>query len=693
MKELAFLLSLKNNLSSPLGKAQQSVESFAKTSRTAFAKVGVGAAGLWGITQGVKGILGPAAEVRSALDDLESRGVGSKALDGLYKSAQHFSTAYGKSAAEFIASTSTIRSHVAGLTDAELPRYVRAINTLAVATKTSADDAAGYMAALGAQFSTTAQQMGNVPFAEMMASKTAYLQKQLGVDMASLKGALGDSSKMSTKRGIGMDEQLASLGLLNSQMGAGAGKAYSTLLQNAARGGRALGVSLTDARGQLLQFPDILQKLQAKFGDTIDGNVQAQKALNAAFGNGADALRAAWGQADKLRTHMRDMGNIHGLDRATEMAIRMADTWERLDQVWKRIRVAIGMALIPAIQPLIDYAIEAGAQFAKWFDMFPNIARWIGYITLSTLALAAAGAVANLVAGVSRFIWIGLTLIWKGTVLTLKALVWTLNIKARALQIARIATLVYGATLRVWRITLLAATLALKVSTAAIWLQRAGLMVATGAMRAFAIVTALAGGAMQILMSPITLIIAGIALLAAGIWYAVTHWDELKASLMDTQAFQWVMQAVTVVGAVFGAVWRLIKTGWAAVVDYFAGTSPVEAFLGFVDAIGNVFSGLWDWLMASFGKTYNWIVEKLNHIPGVNIDLKPVGDTAPGSAGALAPAGLSAPQVTRGGIGKALAGSQSKVTDNSRHVGTVNVYPQNGETFDALMESRELAAG
>lgn len=694
MKELAFLLSLKNNLSAPLGKAQQSIETFAKKSASAFKQVGVGAAGMWGVVQGVKGLLGPADAVKQALNELSTRGVGEDSLEKMYQSAQRFSTAYGKSAAEFIASGTIIKSELAGLADSELPRAAVAINTLAVASKSSAEQAAGYMSEMANNYRSTVRAMGNVPFADMMASKGAYMVKNFGTSLDEIRELVKSSKGTGTQYGAGMDEQLAVLGLLSKTQGTEAGGIYDSFLKSAVEGGKQLGMSFTDAQGKLLQFPDILQKLQAKFGDTIEGNVKAQATLNKAFGEGAQALTAAWGQADALRKHMRDMGNTQGLDRATEMAMRMANIWERVDKVWERIRVAIGMRLIPAIQPLIDYAINAGTQFAKWLDMFPNIARWIGYITLGTLALGAAGAAVNVVVGVSKFVWMGLTGIWKAATLAARALWWVINLKARALQIARIAAIAYSATMRVLRFTLLAVTMAWRVSTAAALLQRAGLLAAAIAMRAYGIATMFAAVGMQILMSPITLVIVAVAALAAGIWYAVQHWDELKAALMDTQAFQWVMQIATVVGAVFGAVWRLIKVGWGKVVDYFGGTSPVEAFLGFVDAIGKVFSGLWDWLIQSFGKTYNWIVSKLNMIPGVDIDLKPVGDAAPDVSGLASPAGLNAPQLERGGISKTInSGGQSKVTDNSRKIGQVNIYPQNGETFDALMESRELAAG
>ena len=73
--------------------------------------------GLWGVAQGVKGLLAPAHEVQKTLDELFTRNVSTQALDKMFKAAQTFSTAYGKNAADFISSATIIKSTIAGITD------------------------------------------------------------------------------------------------------------------------------------------------------------------------------------------------------------------------------------------------------------------------------------------------------------------------------------------------------------------------------------------------------------------------------------------------------------------------------------------------------------------------------------------------------------------------------------------------
>lgn len=87
------------------------------------------------------------------------------------------------------------------------------------------------------------------------------------------------------------------------------------------------------------------------------------------------------------------------MKRAREMAERMAEPWERIKATFFAIRVAIGNTLIPILSPLMNRIADVGTKFARWLDMFPNIARWLGYITTGVLSFGLAGAAVNIVMG------------------------------------------------------------------------------------------------------------------------------------------------------------------------------------------------------------------------------------------------------------------------------------------------------
>lgn len=669
MKELQFLLSLKNNLSKPLGQAKQSLASFTKQSQKSLKATGIGAAGLLGAGLALKGIIGPANDLQNALDELGTRNVGADALNDISKAAAKFSTDYGTSALDFVNSTIGIKSALRDLSDKDLPRAAVAANTLAYITKSSGAEAAGYIAELSKRFIAESTRMGQVDFAESIASRTAWLVKNTGMDMGKVQALIQGSKGTGSSYGVGMDEQLAVLSSLGGTIGNAAGGAYDAFLKNARKGAKELGLSFTDAQGHLLAFPDILEKLQAKYGDSVAGNVALQEKLNKAFGKGAVALTKSWGSSAKLRKDIIELSGSNGLGTAAQLAADTADSWERLAQLGTRIRIAIGKPLLKAIQPGVDSILQGGIQFAKWLEMFPNISRQIGYLATAIIALTAANAASILVAGVAGLVWGSLKAVWRLTTGVLKGLVWVLNLKARALQIATIWTVLQTAVMGKLRAAILITSLAMRgftlstlYSNTVMLAQRAGMVIATVAMWAYGAATAFAGVAMQLLMSPVTLVIAGIALLAAGVWYAISHWDDLKASIMDSSAFTFISGVVSSFGALISSA---------------------------IEKIKSMFAGLWGWVKNSAISSLNWVLNTMNKIPGIDIDLVK-SEVAPEIPGMISPAGMTAPDIDRGSVGKSIAGS-SKV-DNSRSYKEFNFYPPNGATFQSIMESAELAA-
>ncbi|HGM5489902.1 TPA: phage tail tape measure protein [Serratia fonticola] len=580
MKQLDFTLSLIDKMTRPLKQAQSAVGNFAAKSQANFQRIGIGAAAIWGVTQSIKAMLGPAYEMQHALDELSLRGVDGKVLNKLSGDALRFSTRYGKSAVDFVTSASAIKGSIAGLTDVELPRYVMAANTLAAATKTSAEEAGGFMGAMYNQFKNHADKMGKVQFAEKLAGQSAYMVKTFGMDMATIQDMLVGSKGEGSNYGLGMEEQFAVLGELNRTMGSEGAGAYEQFLKSAQAGAKTLGMSFTDAGGKMLSMPAILEKLQARYGKTIEGNLKAQAELDKAFGEGANVIKRLYGNVGDLRKNMDAMGNAQGMKNAIEMAEKMADPWQRLIAIWNALNIIIGRTLLPVLNPVLAKVAAIGEKFARWAEMFPNISRWIGYIVLGLLSLAAVGAVITMLTGL------------------------------------------------------------------------------------FALLT-----------SPIMLIIAALAILAWAIYDQYLYWSwafgEIGKDL--TALWEQIVGVWDSVTAYFSGVWDSIAQGWERVVNFFAGLSPLAAFEGFADAITGVFSGLWDYLKSAFSETYNWIVKKLNYLPGVNIDLKETAPVMPPSAlGTPQVSPVSAPVLTGGqaqsvgpgGIGRQLG----QVSNNSRRV-------------------------
>jgi hypothetical protein len=123
---------------------------------------------------------------------------------------------------------------------------------------------------------------------------------------------------------------------------------------------------------------DILQKLQDKYGASIEGNVKAQQSLDAAFGGGADVIKKLYGQQDILNRSITELGRNDGMRRAQEMAERMAKPWERIVATFYAMRVALGNTLIPILTPLMNRVADVGRSLPAGWKCSPILpAGWV----------------------------------------------------------------------------------------------------------------------------------------------------------------------------------------------------------------------------------------------------------------------------------------------------------------------------
>ena len=679
MKQLDFTLSLIDKLTRPLKQVQSSVTGFAEKSKAAFTQIGGGALALAGTGMAIKGALSPAIEMYDALNDAAAKGIDDQALKAVQRDALRFSMTYGASAVEFVQSTESINTAIAGLTGNELPKVTKVANTLAFALKSTSADTAEFMGQMYGNFSAEAARLGKVQFAEQLAGKMVYMRKVFGTEMGVIKDLMEGARGVGTNYGVGLDEQLAVLGQLNRTLGTEASSAYEGFMTGAIEGGKKLGLSFTDATGKMLSMPEMLIKLQGKYGKSLEGNLKAQAELDAAFGDSSAVVKHLYGNVALLQRNITELGGSDGLKRTQEMAGKLVKPWDRFVQILKSIQTVIGLTLIPVLYPVLNRLADMGQTFARWMQLFPNIARVIGYAAMALLGFAAAGAVANIVLGVSKLIKLGAIALWK--TLTSVTKIYTATV-----WIASKAVAAWNITLKFLRGTLLA------VRMAAI----------------------MAGIGINLMSWPVLLVIGAIALLAAGCYLLIKHWDDVKAAVMNTAAFTAVAGVVEWLAGVFFDAWQWIKDGWNSFIALLAGFSPSQALSGMASGIVSLFDNVWQTIKSGFLKSWNWIVEKLNKIPGVNIDLsttvspeinKITGGVAPSliqnnhtantsetlTANTLSTGG-KLKDVDRGGISKTISSNSKSVTDNSRKIGEVHFHTKEALSPSQLMEWQELNA-
>lgn len=659
MKNLNFTLSLIDKLTRPLKGAKASLQAFGKDSEEIFKKIGINGAVVYAAGRSITAFLDPALKMQQALNEASARGVDDTALKQLANGAITHSIKYGKSAEEFIASTGGIRSSISDLTNLELPRYATAVNTLAAGTKSGATDAAAYMGDMYTRFKSTADAMGRVKWAEQLAGQSAYMYEAFALDPAKIRDLMVGSKNTGNAYGVGMTEQLAVLGELSRTMGSESAGAYEQFLKSAVDGGKALGLSFTDANGQLLAMPEILGKLQKKYGKTIEGNLRAQREIEKAFGSGAEVVKTLYNSTDKLNGYIKDLGSNDGMARAAKMAQKMANPVERFNATVKAARIVIGNALLPVLTPLIEKLITAGNQFTRWMRLFPNIAKLIGYITLGLISFAGVVALINIGVAMSALL------------------------------------------LRAWRVAVFAVTAVWKTFGAVMWLWNSRALIINktmkmvrGTIMALSMASRLAGLSFAFMSWPVLLIVGAIALLVVGVIALIKYWDDIKAAISDTAAFKLIMTYVNYVAGVFEWAWSQITGGWKNVCGYFENFSFIDTFNNAVDSIASLFLGLWESIKNQFAGVYNSIVAKLNKIPGVNIELKTISEPAPipGASGKPLLTGGQVKNNGRNGGLKQSLNSNSSV-DNSRNIQTLNIYPASPQDAIDMMEWAKVNAG
>lgn len=377
---LAFILSLTDKVSAPLGKVKTSFSDLATQGERNIKQVGIGLAGMVGAGVAITESLEPALEMNRALGEVRSLGVAEDALDSLNKKALEFSVAYGTHANEFVESAYSISGAIKGLSGDQLATFTNTSNLLAKATKGDAATMGEYLGTMYNLFKTQADAIGKDTWVEKLGGQTALAVKLFRTNGDQLKDAFKEVGAIATSFGVDLSEQFAVIGSLSSTMeGGDAGGRYKAFFENAANGSKALGVSLTDQQGKMLPILEILDKLQGKLGDLNSASASA-KLLAAFGGEGAQVIGALAKDTDRLKNGLNQLGQVRGLESAEKMAKAMVDPWQQFGAAVQALRIAFGQSLIPLLTPLMDRLVGIASTLTRWTQLFPNITRVVGLL-------------------------------------------------------------------------------------------------------------------------------------------------------------------------------------------------------------------------------------------------------------------------------------------------------------------------
>ncbi len=431
LKPLMFTVGLVDQITGPASKATKSFDGLITPAKSGFRDMAAGASGLAGTGTLIYQSLTPAIEMNRALGEVESLGVQEAALQQLNDAALDFSANYGSAADDFVRASYDIQSAIGGLSGDELAAFTTASGVLAKGTKSDVGTITNYMGTMYGVFKNTADQMGKSNWVEMVAGQTAtavQMFKTTGSEMASAFGSLGASA---TAMGISMTEQIGVLGTLQATMsGSEAATKYNAFIGGAVSAQDKLGVSFYDATGNMKSMTDILDILQGEIGH-LDKAAQ-YTTLKGAFGSdeAVKLIQLLMADTEGLAGSIEQLGQVQGMDSASAMAESMVDPWQKLASGVHAVRIAIGQALLPVINPLVDMMSAAAREVLFWTKLFPNLTRIIGLTAIAILSLGAGMAALTIAAGIGKAAWAGLFMVMKlGRVITLTmtAAQWLLN--------------------------------------------------------------------------------------------------------------------------------------------------------------------------------------------------------------------------------------------------------------------------
>lgn len=243
-------------------------------------------------------------------------------------------------------------------------------------------------------------------FADVLAAASA----NANTDVSGLGAAFQYVAPVAGALGFTVEDTAKAIGLMsdNGIKGEKAGTALRTMMTNLAKPTKAmkeemdnLGISLTDADGNMKTFDEIMNDLRGSF----DGLTEEQQASAAATIFGKESMSGALAIINTTEESFDNLGNaINNSEGAAQtMAETMEDnlggTWREIKSGLEGLAISIYETMLPALQKLSEKILEG----IQWLNNLSPKAKALGVI----FAGVAAAIGPLLVVGGTMLIWAG----------------------------------------------------------------------------------------------------------------------------------------------------------------------------------------------------------------------------------------------------------------------------------------------
>lgn len=676
---LDFVIKLTDRVTKPLKRVQAQFKAFNATAASSFKKIGGGSIALFAVAKSITALLSPAEEMDRALKNASLGGVSS--INELRTAAKKFSSEYGTSALDFVNSASSIKGALSGISDADVPQAVAAMNMLSKATGESVDTSTAYIEQMAASYKGTVDKIGQLNFARHAAGIAAYAKNNFNVSTQQLQSMMQKTKGTAANNGVSMGEQAVVLSMASKSLGASAAGSYAALYKNLGKAGKELGLSFADANGKMLSMPEIIAKIQGKFGKDLSKNIKAQEALDKALGTGADIVKTLANNSDELNQHVKEIGKGQNFKLMQKIAQGNVKPLERINAQFMNIKESIGRALLPVFEPVFNSINGVIGKFAKWLEMFPNIAKWIGIITIALISLAGIAAVFAIISGVISLLLSPITLIIIGIAAVI-AVCWVFR-----KQIGNAIDWVIEKVKALW--TAFSETWVFKMI--------AGSLKFIG--KVFTLIWKMIKFGVNVWVSLFVWFKDSIISAVSQIWECIKNslfiqiWIDAFNLLSDT-----VCGVFELIGDIFLSTIDSLNDGWDGFIAFFTDFSFVDSFAKIGESLIKMFTNTWKTVKNMGIAVINAIIDGLNYIPGVNIELLEYEKI---DAPEESPIGTAKSPITstivrdidHGGLSKEIQNSKSQNIDNSKNIQSVTINNSQPMTPAQLQEWEQLYAG
>ena len=597
---LEYIISLNDQLSAPLKGVMKTIDDLGKRGEDAMRRIGLGAAGVIATGAAMKNALDPAIDFTRALNEVKATGRDQAGLDKITDFALDFSATYGGAATDVVNSTNEIARAIDGLNDSELIAFSRGSNILAKATGSDVKAMGSYISQLYGIFGDEAAKIGKEKWVEQISAQATVTANKFKSSGASLMQAYTNLGSSAKDHGIRTAEQFAVIGNLQNVFEGGlAGTKYAAFLSGAVKAQSKLGLSFLDSQGKMLPMIDILEKIKGKYGELNSENLYE---LQKAFGTkeAAQVINNLLPKIDSLKADIAEIDKMKTLDDAMAISKTVTDSWMRFQAIFQNIKIAIGTQILARIEPLMNRIADMGQEFTNWLRTYKNIARWIGYAVGALIGFTGLTAALTLMSGIVSAIGVAFSFLVSPVMLVVSAVIGLgiVIYKFRSQFMAFIAGFIEG-------------------------FKMAGVSFAP-LFSAFEIVWS----ALQRIGSTIGQII-GLFGSASDSAYSFQQFGVDMGYALGT-VFNIVLNAVELVARSFGfmadvfaiSIGAMID-GWNAITALWDSNKPIESFLNIASELGKIFSRAFKGIVNAFTDVINFIIEKANNLPGINIPLIP----------------------------------------------------------------------